>query len=165
MATLPGVPRTWVAGDVLTAAQLNTEVRDSLSFLARLGEVAYAEVTSNQTGITTIVDITGLTVTFTRPAGRRLKVTMTFPIQASAAGTRIDGIVADGANTILKLQSLTNATANLSDAMVVIHRFTSTGASQTIKGRVQRGSGTGTILVAASGSSPADILIEDIGPV
>lgn len=27
-------PRTWVAGDVLTAAQLNTDVRDNISFLA-----------------------------------------------------------------------------------------------------------------------------------
>ncbi|WP_433445720.1 hypothetical protein [Nonomuraea sp. CA-141351] len=34
MATLPN-PRTWVVGELLTAAKLNTDVRDGLNFLLR----------------------------------------------------------------------------------------------------------------------------------
>ena len=34
MATLPGTPKTWTGGAVLTASDLNAELRDSLSFLA-----------------------------------------------------------------------------------------------------------------------------------
>lgn len=34
MPALPGLPRTWVAGEYPTAAQMNAELRDSVNFLA-----------------------------------------------------------------------------------------------------------------------------------
>lgn len=52
-------PRTWVAGDVLTAAQLNQDVRDNISFLANPPACRIYHNTTQA-----IADATQTTVTF-----------------------------------------------------------------------------------------------------
>lgn len=82
-------PATWVAGAVLTAAQLNQQVRDNLSFLAELGELGYVTKTTAQTGIsgTTPVDLTGLSVAVTVAADRRIRITGAVAQFSRTAGT------------------------------------------------------------------------------
>ena len=46
-------PRTWVAGDVLTAAQLNTDVRDNIAYLAALVNSPSCRVYHNTTQVLT----------------------------------------------------------------------------------------------------------------
>jgi len=48
-------------------------------------QLGYAEVTSSQTGISAETDLTGLAVTVTVPAGRRIRITG--QIQAQSATT------------------------------------------------------------------------------
>ena len=57
---------TFVADELVTASKMNELPK---------GVLGYAQVTANQGSITTGSDLTGLSVTVTVPAGRRLKIT------------------------------------------------------------------------------------------
>lgn len=86
----PATPKTWVAGDVLTAAQLNAELRDALLAIFPLGppDVAWTAFTPTLTQ--------GVTVTKTVTYARYMKVGRTVLAQvrlavtgAGTAGTKI----------------------------------------------------------------------------
>lgn len=124
--------------------------------------LAYAEVTANQTGISTETDLTGLTVTVTVPAGRRIRITAhCAEIDNDSTAGSVIGRIKEGA-TVLGLfaaDTLASSVAICADASVVI---TPTAGSHTYKLSLHKNVGAGSISLSASATQPAFILVEDI---
>lgn len=123
------------------------------------GVVGYARASAAQTGITTITDITGCTVTWTATSTRLYKILVHFPTwtQNTAAGlwrvfvtTPANGQVA---------QALKSTPAGSYDSVVSIHYETGLSGSTTRKVRTETNAGTGDTV---SGWLPI-IIVEDIG--
>jgi hypothetical protein len=143
--------QTFVAGQVLTAAALNDHTS---------GRVGYVAVTSSQGSITSITDLTSLTITFTAIASRYYKITGYVNNFSSTTSTdRADLSITDGSNTQISsmLTSVSTATGAIAQAVVA------PGAgSITYKLRATR-NGAGTVTMGAGATAPCFILIEDLG--
>jgi hypothetical protein len=128
------------------------------------GRVA-AAVTSatDQTGISTVADITGLaTVSWTAFANRRYRVTLNVNILQNTSAATSEIIIANGANTILRQRSTSLAIAGVA-GVTVIHELNGLAAgSQTVKGRAV--TGAGTLTIANSFTRNGELIVEDIGP-
>ena len=128
------------------------------------GIVGYAQVVANQTPITTIIDLTGLSVTFTAAAGRSYKVTgSTFP-----ASSVVDGMVrmyiTNSANAILQIADMSPRTAGTAFVIQRSVILSTLSGSTTLKLRMERGGGaTGVITNYADPQWPSFILVEDMG--
>lgn len=119
-------------------------------------QLGYAQITASQGSITTIVDITSLTVTVNVLSGQRVKVTAYCPSFASTVGTdtcTMD-IWADGA----LIQTSQNSGANGPSHHSSIVLSPSAG-SHTYKVRGYR-VGTGTATFYAGATFPSYILAE-----
>jgi len=79
-------PSNVATGDVLTAATWNQDVVENTKRLPR-GVVGVAKASSvDQTGITTIADVTGCSVTFTAEASRYY-VAVGFVVDSASSGS------------------------------------------------------------------------------
>jgi hypothetical protein len=141
------------AGDTLTAAQYNLLPR---------GVVGYATQLSSQGSITTEVDLTGLTVTWTAVAGRLYRASFRGPLSSTVGTDRIQLKLTTSANTQLASQvMIPNQTSNIifsSD-----YFGTPSAGSTTWKLRALRATGSGTVTMGASATDLAHLLIEDVG--
>lgn len=147
--------RTYVAGAVLTAAQVNDLPQ---------GRLGHALVTATQGAITSpAIDLTGATATVTVVAGRTLKVTGDVFVQSTVTDDTVGLFIMEGATQLqrrdvpLRLSNLPGAVH--AEAIVVAP---SAGA-HTYKLQVGRTNGTGTISTVHSATIPGLILVEDIG--
>jgi hypothetical protein len=127
-----------------------------------LGEVAYAQTTSDPAGgITTVSDISGLTVTFTPTVDRRYKVTGVLRAsQATAQGIQEMQIRNSGGTTLNK----TTATVDTGEIAYHTAHYVwteATGSALTLKLSLSTTAGTADPF--ASSVQPAFILVEDIG--
>lgn len=126
---------------------------------APAGVLAYAEVTANQAPITTEVDITGLSVTVTVPAGRRIRISsalgLTSTVNDDVGFMRISE---DATNLAFAQAKLNTNTENVFASVVL----TPSSGAHTYKIRAARTSGTGNLTVGAAATNPAYILVEDI---
>ena len=149
-------PALFVAGAILTAAQLNTFRTAPFGFVAR------ASRTSNQSGISTITDVTSVTVTFTADATRVYKTTVHVPYcdQATTNGYQ-DLTITDGSN-VEKSRSTQYVIVNQGQFMEVVAVESGISGSQTRKARFATTAGTANL--GATATAPAFILVEDIGP-
>jgi hypothetical protein len=126
---------------------------------------SYAKSTSPQSGITTAVDITGATVTFTAVANRM------YEIQAQYDATSTVGL------DLVQIQLLIDRVASQTYAWSVnvagagndrygmlqsITRLTA--GSHTIKMQASRVSGTGSITLQNATATPGVFYVKDIGP-
>lgn len=153
------VPGGYVAGDILTAANLN---------LLPGGKMGYAQVTANQTSIGNAeADLTSLTVTWTAVSARRYRISffVNLTMQTSLIG---EGAVyiTDGSNTH-KLDTGLPQPEAIDTLTTLVGSVTETGLSgaTTRKLRARRLNGGGdTMSLAAAATYPAYILVEDIGP-
>jgi hypothetical protein len=136
---------------------------DEVAGAVPLGVVAYAEVVANQTPITTVVDVTGCSVTFTAVTGRCYKVTGSLFPQSSVAADVIRMQITDAANAIKQLADVSVAAANAPVSLQRSWVTTTLSGSTTLKLRLGRQVGTGTVLNAAAGVWPSFILVEDMG--
>jgi hypothetical protein len=156
-------PRSWVAGEVVTAALLNTHLRDNLTATPR-GVLGYAEVTASQGTFGAETDITGLSVTITAGTARRIKVTAQAGVNTN--GGAVDDVaglnVKEGA-TLLTYQRVgrVGATTLGIGAQVIL---TPTAGSHTYKVSMVREAGSGGLTMVAGTVAPAFILVEDLGP-
>lgn len=123
------------------------------------GVLGYAEQSSSQTGITTIADLTGLSVAVTVADNRRIRL---------KGFARITRTVADGQTTFDIREGAADvgyvfAPAQADIPVFVEKTITPTAGSHTYKLSLQRLSGTGTVGTAPDGTSPAWLIVEDIG--
>lgn len=124
------------------------------------GVLGYAQVTDSQESITTIVDLTGLSVTVTVPeGGGKVRITGKSLCLTSVVAKSFVLYVREG-TTILNTGIIQTAVASASHSITVEAIVTPTAGSHTYKLSGQSG-GTATMLAAAS--YPAYILVEYIG--
>ena len=126
------------------------------------GKVGLATSVTNQAGVSTVVDITGMSATFTAVTGRQYKTTLFLPqILGTVAGDRVKLEISDGSNTTL----LASYMHVLAYGEIVMLSYLSTGSgSLTYKARMTRDVGTGTIQSYADATAIRHLLVEDIGP-
>lgn len=142
---------TAVAGEVYTAANHAKHAK---------GWIGYNEVTASQTGITSATDLTGLSVTVTLPASRRIKVTGQATVTRTVADGQVLGRIQEGASA-LGVFAYHNALTEHSGGEVIL---TPSSGSHTYKLTLERQTGTGTVGIAPAAGNAAFILVEDIGP-
>ncbi len=122
----------------------------------------YAQAVASQGGITTVVDLTSLTVTVTPLAGRRIKITGSIIVQSTVANDAILMRIQEGA-TVLHGAQMHVLVINQDDTLEKTVILQPTASAHTYKLTLQRAAGTGTITMSAAGTQPAFILVEDIG--
>ena len=129
------------------------------------GVVGFAENTAlAQTGVTTIADITGLTVTFTGVSGRRYRVDGYLLLQSTVSADTVNLIIRNSAGTSLQ-QAIYPLPSNASAYMCAASLITTATGSTTFKLSFQRQAGTGTMTANGGGTFPAQIVVTDIGKV
>lgn len=129
------------------------------------GFLGRASATSTQSTVTTIADLTSLTVAFTAVANRRYKVKVNVLISSTVAADGMLLTLADGSNNAKQGWNPTAPAANA--AVSLSPEFVVTGlaaGAQTLKLRLSRSSGTGSLASSASSSVVAEILVYDDGP-
>lgn len=101
MAAIYTTPRTWAAGEVVTASLLNTHLRDMMDyFKARpISNVTDYDGTVSSTTSTSYVDITGATVNITTSGSSRLLI-LANVVQGNSTGLNVHSVTAlvDGVN-------------------------------------------------------------------
>ena len=155
-------PRTWLAQEQVTAALLNTHLRDNLNALPR-GILGYAQVTVTQSGVdATVTDITGLLVGVTVGSSRRIRVSAYVTVRDSGSGSITTQVYLREGSTTLGQWQIGNLDALefASGSPSVV--LTPTAGSHTYK--VSLSAGSNTVNMIASSGMPAYLLIEDIGP-
>ncbi len=125
------------------------------------GQLGYAEITSSQTGITTLTDIAGLAVTVTVPAGRRIRIKGYCPAFQSGAGIASDlyGLFIAEGSTQLNGLSLV---ADMGGTVEAILTPSAGAHTYKIQGTHLFGSSAGIFGVGTG--QQGFILVEDIGP-
>jgi hypothetical protein len=142
-------PRTYVTGEVTTAAQLNTHVRDNMKELWR--EVAYAERTSNLS-VTATTEVSANTIvtagSYTPVVGGELTEVEFFCPQAQAAGgiTMSFAFFVNGSS-----QGICGQTSTAGTPVFLRQKFTPSGAL-VWDVRAWVSSGTGTVVGGGGGS-------------
>lgn len=128
------------------------------------GWIGYVEVTADQGSITTIVDLTSLTLTVTCGTSRKVRVTGDCGFYSSVTGDLPGLRITDGSNNIQQARNIyspTNSTAMACHAEWASNPST---GSNTWKLRGLRTAGTGNVVMTAAADAPAFILVEDLGP-
>lgn len=129
------------------------------------GVVGKALITSNFTwsGSST-VDVSGLSVTFTALGSRRYRFSIAgYTHTSTASPTTMALFVTDSSNTVMAQSNSTATSASQDSPAILIGYKSGLSGSITLKVRVvSTAGGNGTL--AASSSSPAWFVVEDIGP-
>jgi hypothetical protein len=154
------------AGSVGSGANVTNGVQ-AAALATNAITLGVASITSNFTTTTagSFVNVTGLSVTVTVPAGgRRVKITVQLGSLASSqsAGNGVTLDVYDStAAAEIGSTSFTTAVANYSQAGLVVATHTPAAGSRTYIARVQEAA-AGTVTVSASSTAPSFILVEAI---
>jgi hypothetical protein len=123
----------------------------------------YAQVVADQGSIVALADLTGLTVTVTVGASRRIRITAFGQMLSTVAND--DGAVRifEGA-TQLGGANMSIPAASLEFVVGAVCVVTPTAGSHTYKLAAARVGGTGTLSFRGAANTPGFILAEDIGP-
>lgn len=122
------------------------------------GSKGYAQVTADQTGITTLADLTSLTAAYTPAVGRRVRVTGFGSFVTGSAGTAVFEI-REGSTTLAQAIATSGGLEEIPITVSVV--LTPSAAAHTYK---LSASYTGSTMTLDAGSDhPAYILVEDIG--
>ena len=132
-------PKTWATGELVTAADLNTHLRDNLNFLLSPNfQEAVGSGTDFSTTSTTYADITGMSVTITT-AGGNLLVSAFGRFTGSAGANAFLAINLDGTDYEVN----TAATVSGSGLYVcALRRFVVSAGAHTVKLRLRTESGS-----------------------
>lgn len=129
--------------------------------LAR-GILGYAQVTASQSGITTEVALTGLSVTVNVAANRRIKISGSAPLSGTVNGDRFQVRIKEGATMLQGAEALINTVYYYPAHPTIV--ITPPAGAHTYNLTCARLYGTGSAEMYAASSAPAYILVEDIGP-
>lgn len=142
----------WVEDITPTPAPTNQQPSSTLG---------YAEVVADQGGITTEVDLIGLTTSVTVAAGRRVRITGYTDVRSTVANDALRLALKEG-TTVFNIGRVHTGVASQSDQIVVHHVLTPSAGTHTYKLTLMREAGTGTLTSQATVAAPAFILVEDI---
>jgi hypothetical protein len=120
---------------------------------------------SDQTGITTETDMTGVTVTFTAVTNRRYRITAWGLVYTTGTAGTIATKITNAANAVVAPGGSSSCdTRTISDqvSFMVTSIATFTAGSTTVKARVAQAGATTAVVF--NSSAPAVIMVEDIGP-
>ena len=147
---------TFTTGQVLTSANANA---------FPFGVVALAtNTTGTQAGVTTAVDLTSMTVTWTAIANRNYKVTYHIYAVPTVTNACFTVNLQQGA-TIKQISIANGGVATVGSTLNGLYVSTFSAGSTTLKltGALTAGS-TGSFTFAPAGVLPYTLLVEDIGP-
>jgi hypothetical protein len=149
------VNSTFTSGAVLTASQMN-----NLPF----GYAGYVSNTSMSLNVTSMTDLTSLSVTFTAVAGRVYRVDGWCLLKSTVIADGANLLIRNGSNTILG-QGIVHMEVNNQDYTAQVSTIITASGSTTVKLSAQRQTGTGTITASAGATFPAQIVVTDLGNV
>lgn len=128
---------------------------------ADITTLGYASVTGGQSGITTITDLTSLSVTVTVPSGARIKITGFLPQIYSTSDTdRADFHIREGSTSLGVVYGKAGTSSHGWGGPQAVAILQPTAGSHTYKLSLARGAGTGSIVFYAGSETPAFILVE-----
>lgn len=142
-----------VAGAVLTATNL-----------AKLpgGWIGYAEQTAVQTSITTLGDLTNLTVAVTVGTGRRIRISGFVSLAQSTTAGLAEVDIYEGATQLQRAYTPIQTTAGQNFAILMPQVvLTPTSGAHTYNLKVA--TSAGSAVTNSSATTPSFILVEDIG--
>jgi hypothetical protein len=119
--------------------------------------LGHRQVISNQTGITTVVDVTGLSVIVTVPTGRKIMISCSIGILTDTDNTANLITINEGA-TVLKNIRVPKITTGADFSACGFVVLTPSAGVHTYK--IQATSGGGNMTVAAASTTPAEVLVE-----
>lgn len=124
--------------------------------------LGYAEVTANQNGISAETALTGLSVTVTVPAGRRLRITGKGQIVNDANVGAVAGYIKEGTTQLGRWvrHDLPSATYTLMGSMSQV--VSPAAGTHTYYLSLHKNAGAGTLDYQATATNPGSILVEDI---
>ena len=126
------------------------------------GVLGYAEVATNQTGITTsATTLTGLSVTFTVLAGRRVRLSAQAVMQQTGGASTINATFREGSTDIGRWARVTVAS---NDRILAVGSVILTPSAGVHTYTVVGSTGSGSLAVE-SATAPSFLLVEDIGAV
>lgn len=120
-------------------------------------QLGYAESTSNQTGITTEVDLTNLTTTVVVPTGKRIRITAFVLVSNNGTAGRTTVFIKEG-STYLQSVSAYNAIASAQATCFGAVVLTPSAGSHTYK--LSAEANAGTTNTGGSATTPQFILVE-----
>jgi hypothetical protein len=130
------------------------------------GTLGYAQLTSAQTGITTVADVTSCSVTVYVAPSRRIRVSGQAPVTASVANDHSLGRIKEGGTSLGVWFYATTVVAARDSNGAGSVVLTPSAGSHTYKLTMERtGVSAGDISINATATNPAFILVEDIGAV
>lgn len=127
-----------------------------------LGELGYAQVTADQASISSLVDLTNLSVTVTVGAERRVRITAQARINNDGTAGTVLGYIRES-STVLNLFAVNSVIASGFTLAHGSHILTPSAGSHTYKLSAEK-AGSGSFTLDADATYPAFILVEDIGP-
>jgi hypothetical protein len=128
------------------------------------GAVTRSIVTASQTGLTNVlVDLTGLTVTWTATSNRLYRISFSFPLNlVSGTPAASDTYITDASNSSFYREGVLTTNATVTFAIKGSTIQTGLSGSVTRKLRFQM-LAAANYTMSASATNPAYILVEDIG--
>lgn len=152
MASRTGYVATESALDVLTTTNFNKMPN---------GLIGYATTTSTQTGISSVTDLTSLSVTVTANTSRLFKITAYVVVfQQTSTGT-VTLSIKESATTLGAGQKAVVA-SNAAIMHVTTLVTAPSAGSHTYK--LTLATSAGTVDTSSSAAQPAWIMVEDVGP-
>jgi hypothetical protein len=156
----------------ITAARLNniesgilgveSSVESQLSLPRALGVVARASVTASQSDIdATTVDVNGLSVVWTATPTRLYLTTVYLNVIQGPQAATANIFLTDGSNVQKQLLFAQVLSGSANPFVLVLYE---SGLSGTVTRKVRANTNVNTMSVSADASSPAQIIVQDIGP-
>jgi hypothetical protein len=153
---------TLAGAETLTNKDL-TSATNSFPAANPLGVLGYAQVTANQTGITSEVDLTGLSVAVTVGTNRRIRISYVGEHLSSASGDVTQVKIMEGTTELHNGAQHLGSGAGVSNIVTTSTVLTPTAGAHTYKMRALRAAGSGSITASANATRKSYILVEDIG--
>lgn len=150
----------------LSPSGSDATVAARLDRLDRLGVKARAAITTPQLSITTVADITGMSVTWTATSSRLYRITWKFLITGGVEGDIAAVYLTDASNAqadrmLHEIPKLVSGAGYVPS--IGMHYATGLSGSITRKLRIERNAGSGGITVYASGAEIGFLVVEDVG--
>jgi hypothetical protein len=153
---------TAVTNTILDSGSSIDQRRSALPAIGARGQVAYAEVTANQAGISTVVDLTSLTVTWNALANRRYLISGYVRALQNTSTGDVSCTITDGSNAVKANALQTAPAANY--RMLEPKEVVTPGAGSVTR-KLRMTTTAGTVDLSAAATAKSYIMVEDIGPV